>query len=58
MMKLRSLVLLVTVAALVVAVFAPAAFAGSAGVKMKLSGPRRRYSTSRVSTWLSSIIIA
>lgn len=37
--KLRSFVLLVVAAALLVAVLAPAAFA-SAGVKMELSGPR------------------
>ena len=38
-MKARSFVFLALVAALMVAVLAPAAFA-SAGVKMKLSGPR------------------
>jgi hypothetical protein len=40
MMKLRSFVLLLVIAALMVAVVAPAALgATSAGVKMKLSGP-------------------
>ena len=38
-MKFRTLLLLVMVAALIVAVLAPAAFAGSAGVSMKLTGP-------------------
>ena len=39
MKQLRSLALLVVVAALLVAPFAPAAVAGSTGVKIKLKGP-------------------
>ena len=38
-MKFRTLLLLVVVAALIVAILAPAAFAGSTGVKIKLTGP-------------------
>jgi hypothetical protein len=38
-MKLKSFVMLLVIAALVVAVVAPAAFGASAGVKMKLTGP-------------------
>jgi hypothetical protein len=38
-MKFKSLVLLVVIAALAIAVIAPAALGASAGVKMKLTGP-------------------
>jgi hypothetical protein len=38
-MKFKSFVMLVVIAALVVAVVAPAALGASAGVKMKLTGP-------------------
>ena len=40
-MKFRSLILLVVVAALLVAILAPAAFAANAGVSMKLTGPNQ-----------------
>jgi hypothetical protein len=47
--RLKSFVLLVVMAALAVAVLAPAAFAGDdAGVKMKLSGPREADYMSKV----------
>ena len=39
MKQLKTLMLLVVAAALLVAIFAPVAFAGTTGVKIKLSGP-------------------